>query len=151
MDKLSKDWRTRSDIVSEDSTAMTDEKCDVKYRWNNCSGNIFRYQCYTTIDNSKFFDSDTESKVEDNKDSDKLRKLMRSCTRSRDNRRIAVSAEDACLVVEFGRAVTCTCSKENWVARKGKESIFSAFTVTLKQVYTLMPNTIIVGFHIQYN
>jgi hypothetical protein len=49
-------------------------------------------------------------------------------------KRLVVSAEDATLIAEFGRAVTCTGSKECWVARKGKESIFHAFMLILNQV-----------------
>ena len=48
-------------------------------------------------------------------------------------------------VVEFGCAVTAACSESSWVARKGGESIFGAFTQIAPQVIAFAPSPLLHG------
>ena len=82
-------------------------------------------------------DSDSDWRTDDGGDSIEGQPAWKRARRSSPSsfRPASITAEDAQLVADFGRAVTSSCSqKASWVARRGKESIFSAFQAILQQV-----------------
>jgi hypothetical protein len=86
-------------------------------------------------DDGKFSDSDSECTPENYEGGNETKERMRLGKRATAHKGWAVSSGNSALIVDFGRAVTCTSSsKECWVARKGRESIFNAFMLTLQQV-----------------
>jgi hypothetical protein len=129
--------RPQSELVLRCSAANASEISDETFNCNHGSGILSQYKIHKTMGDSVRVsgNSDSESSAEDSRDMDKMQTMIMMINReSFRSKRLVVSAEDAALIAEFGRAVTCPGSKECWVARKGKESIFHAFMLILNQV-----------------